>query len=331
MMLTIGHLPSRPSSNPALAAVIARHSRSFSLAARLLPPAVRADAIVLYAWCRHADDLVDEAPRGTATEALAGLRAATADLFADPTAACAAAEPLRAAFAALVIRRGLPAAYVDELLAGMEMDLLHDRYPTVATLLPYCHRVAGVVGLMMCHVLGIKDPRALRHAAHLGIAMQLTNIARDVAEDWARGRLYLPLELLGTAASPLARALDHRAALAAEWRSQLALATHGILDLADRYYASGVRGLPALSPRCALAIRAAQRLYQAIGTVLRRRACDPLTGRAVVPTHDKVVLIGAALCDSLLALPHSWNQARRASVPRCLLPLQQALTLERPR
>ena len=88
------------------------------------------------------------------------------------------------------------------MLDGFAMDAAGTRYETAEELLVYCHRVAGVVGLMMCHALGVADPAARRHADDLGIAMQLTNVARDVAEDWARGRLYVPAEWLPRAPRP---------------------------------------------------------------------------------------------------------------------------------
>src|SRR5690606_24146896 len=99
-------------------------------------------------------------------------------------------------FAAIMRERGIPRRYPAELLAGLAMDAAGHRYEDAADLRLYCFRVAGVVGLMMSHVMGLADERALADAARLGIAMQLTNICRDVREDWARGRLYLPRALL---------------------------------------------------------------------------------------------------------------------------------------
>src|SRR5690606_15809209 len=135
---------------------------------------------------------------------------------------------------------------------------------TLRELSRYCYRVAGVVGLMMCNVMGVKDEAALDNAVHLGMAMQLTNICRDVAEDWERGRLYLPADLLADCGAPdLARELGGafpERAVAPVARVLRVLLTH-----ADRLYRSGDRGLAALPWRSALAVRTARRVYAAIG------------------------------------------------------------------
>jgi phytoene synthase len=150
-------------------AVIAHHSRSFALASRLLPRQARDDAAVIYAWCRRADDAVDapRADRGEVARLTAELEAAYAG---------AAEEPLLAAFGQVARARAIPLAYPSQLLAGMAMDLEGARYASVEDLIGYAWRVAGVVGLMMTHVLGVDDDAALVPAAHLGIAMQLTNV-----------------------------------------------------------------------------------------------------------------------------------------------------------
>ena len=173
--------------------VIRRHSKSFALAARLLPPQARRRAEALYVWCRAADDRIDEAAdQAEAETALHELRAEVAEVYAGRPVTTPVADALRRAVAACDIPREYPL----ELLAGFEMDVCGTRYATADELLLYCHRVAGVVGWMMCHALGVTDDAGLAHAGHLGIGMQLTNIARDVAEDWSRGRLYLPAEWL---------------------------------------------------------------------------------------------------------------------------------------
>lgn len=279
-------------------AILARHSKSFALAARLLPPPVRDEVAVLYAWCRRADDAVDLAPRAEQPRALGRLRRELADVYGVGVPA----GELPAALAAVVRQRGIPPEYPGELLAGLEMDALGTRYPSVEALLGYCFRVAGTVGLMMCHVMGVADPRALRHAAHLGMAMQLTNICRDVVEDWERGRLYLPDALLDSCGAPgLSGALG--GPLPREAAPALARAVTRLLDEAERLYASGDAGTPALSWRSALAVRAARRVYAAIGARLRGRGCDVLAGRAVVPSLDKLVLAAGAGAATLAELP----------------------------
>ena len=168
-------------------ATIQAHSKSFALASKLLPP-LRDEAVVLYAWCRRADDAVDEAPLGTAAKALAQLQDELKSIYEHAPQS----DPVLAAFQWVVHKRKIPQHYPSELLEGMAMDVDGYRYKTRDDLLLYCYRVASVVGLMMCHVMGIRRPEAILNAAHLGAAMQLTNICRDVVEDWGRGRVYLP-------------------------------------------------------------------------------------------------------------------------------------------
>jgi phytoene synthase len=278
--------------------VIRRHSKSFALAARLLPRAARERAEALYAWCRSADDRIDHAAdRAAARAALAGLRAEVDDVYAGRPAGTPAAAALRRAVAACAI----PHAYPLELLAGFEMDVRETRYESADELVLYCHRVAGVVGLMMCHALGVTDEAALPHAAHLGIAMQLTNIARDVAEDWSRGRLYLPAAWL-PARPPGTPASD----------ADLAPAVRRCLELADRYYRSGEAGLRYLAPRCRLAIRTAARVYRAIGDEVAARGYSPARGRAVVGGRRKA---GILVRSALAGLPDLLARAGRARAP----------------
>ena len=240
---------------------IAHHSKSFALASALLGARVRDETAVVYTWCRRADDAVDEA-RDPA--AITTLRRELDDVYAGT-----ARERVLAAFAEVVRARHIPRHYPDELLAGMAMDAAGARYATLDELLFYCWRVAGVVGLMMSHVFGIADDRALVHAAHLGIAMQLTNICRDVAEDAQRGREYVPGALLA--------------------RHGSAGAVRELLAVADRYYRSGDHGIRALPWRAALAVATARRVYAAIGARIARSGYDIHAGRAVVPRSRKLV------------------------------------------
>jgi phytoene synthase len=256
-------------------AILRRHARSFSWAARLLPARTRWDATVLYAWCRRCDDAVDEAPDGAAARAaVARLRAELAAVYAGRPSD----DPVLAGFAELVRRTGLPRRPAEELLDGMAMDVGTVRYATFDELTVYCYRVAGTVGLLMAHLMGVRDQAALRRAADLGIAMQLTNISRDVAEDERRGRVYLPDELL--------RAAGPDAAVAE------------LLRRAEAFYRSGDRGLSALPMACAVAVRAARLIYAEIGAVIARRGFDVRVGRAVVTPARKLVLVLRALLDA---------------------------------
>ena len=299
-------------------AIIAHHSKSFALASRLLPGRAREDAVVLYAFCRRVDDAIDEAPADQQLDALNALRAELDALYGGALQT----EPLLAALQTVIRERAVPRYCFDDLLAGMEMDVENVRYESREQLLLYCYRVAGTVGLMMCHVMGARSAVALEHGKDLGIAMQLTNIARDVLEDWSRARLYLPNDLLTQAG---ARSLSSQ--LGAPFPPSAAPATsHAIavlLGWADGYYASGDRGLRYLSFRCAAAVYAARLVYSSIGKVLRRRGCDPLSGRAVVPKSQKLALalralIAIAFASTLSACAHT---AERSPEPQAVPPV----------
>lgn len=271
-------------------ASIRQHSTSFALAARLLATQARRRAERLYAWCRHADDQIDNAlTKEAAAAVLAELRADLDAIYADRTPSAQEATLL-----ALVIADcGLPRLYLDTLLSGFAMDANETRYQTEDELLIYCHRVAGVVGLMMCHALGVSDDRAGPYAGSLGIAMQLTNIARDVAEDWARGRLYLPLDWLP--ATPVPRQpLDDATAAPAVLR---------LLDLADHHYQVGHEGLRHLNRNGRVAVRIAAAVYRGIGQKVRASGCRPSVGRAVVPNWRKGLSVVAAVAREMVAVP----------------------------
>lgn len=290
---------------------IAAHSRSFALASRVLPPWCRDRAAVVYTWCRRADDAVDLAPAAAQPEALARLRAELDDVYAGR----AQPDIAMAAFQAVVTECRLPRGYPEELLAGMEMDVQGQRYEHMNTLLRYCYRVAGTVGLMMSHVMGVAHDRALRNAAHMGMAMQLTNICRDVLEDWEMGRLYVPAELLaacgaGDLGAHLGGPFPRHA------REPMGRAVARLLAAADGYYRSGDRGLRALPWRCALGVRAARLVYAAIGARIARRGHDVCAGRAVVPGWRKLALVARAGLGAVAELPaRAVDVARRRPGP----------------
>jgi len=267
--------------------ILSRGSKSFALAGLLLGRRARDDAAVLYAWCRRADDWVDEACSGECGHALQRLHGELDDLFEGRVCL-----PLDVALHELVGRRRIPKAYFLSLLDGFAMDAAGTSYSTLSELDLYAYRVAGVVGLMMCHVLCVRDERCLKAAAHLGMAMQLTNIARDVVEDFARDRQYLPVELI----PPVALREALVAGNCEQPRSQpVATAVAALLRRADAYYQSGLSGLADLGWRDALAIGAAGRIYRAIGSTIARRRFDVLLGRAVVSLPRKLFLALAAL------------------------------------
>jgi 15-cis-phytoene synthase len=287
-----------------------RNSKTFSLAALLFPAAIRDDAAIVYAFCRSVDDAVDTAADvGDARLRLDVVRQHLALL----SQGAGTGDPVTDAFGDVLRRRGIPGGIADELVAGMAMDLAQQSYRTLDELLVYCYRAAGTVGWMMARVMGVSRRSDVVHAVHLGIAMQLTNICRDVLEDWNRRRLYLPKDLLQASghsglASRLGEGLPDSALPA------IGMTVQELLRLADRYYASGDAGLPALPFRCELAVRSARLLYRAIGTELRRRRCDVRLGRVVVSPLRKAVLLGWALILSLVELPERlWRRSSRVA------------------
>ena len=270
------------------------HGRTFALASHLLPPDSRDDAAVLYALCRLCDDLADEAPDPVQARVhlealldhLRGLAAGHTlpDLTLDRTLDLAGSGALVRAWVGISRARSIPLYPLEALIAGVLTDTEPVTVQDDAELLRYCYRVAGTVGLLMCGVLDVRSPDALPLAVDLGIAMQLTNICRDVLEDAQRGRVYLP-------ATRLHEAGTHSEAVRTGQADPEAVArvVRPLLRMADERYARGEQGLAYLPWRCRFAIRSAARMYRAIGVRLRRAGANPLTGRTVVPWHGKAV------------------------------------------
>lgn len=275
-----------PTSRALSRAVLRRHGRSFAWAARLLPARVRADATALYAWCRRCDDAVDLAPDPAAARAaLARLRAELDEVYGPGDVA----DPVLAGLQDVVRRTALPRRPSDELLDGMEMDLGEVRYASFDELVVYCRRVAGTVGLLMAHLFGVRDAATLATASDLGVAMQLTNICRDVAEDERRGRVYLPAELLDGVLVP------------SEGGARTARVVAELLRRADAFYRRGDLGLAMLPASYAVAMRAARLIYAEIGAVIERRGYDVSRGRAVVSPGRKLALVLRAFLSTFVA------------------------------
>ena len=267
--------------------VLAFRARSFRWASALLSRAHRKRVAALYAFCRAVDDLADA--EWASGEEQAELEALLHALGAEPDA-----ESLWPSdylwFRALCLECGIEFGVVRELLLGMVSDLDVVRVRSDEELLRYCYRAAGTVGVMMCSVLGVRDPRALRHAVDLGIAMQLTNISRDVLEDAQACRVYLPAERLADYGVAPEELVDGRADT-----QGVSMVVADLLALAERFYESGDAGMRFLPPRARWAVVVASRLYRAIGRRLRRRHdSNPFGGRVVVPWFAKIGLVAGA-------------------------------------
>lgn len=277
--------------------VLARKGRSFHWARRWMAADHAARATRLYGFCRYVDDLADEA--GADQDPRAALA-----LVAEGIASGSSLNPVVADAIALMRECRIPPALVLTFIDGITSDLDPVQMADEAALLRYCYQAAGTVGAMMSRVLGCDDPVALRHAVDLGIAMQLTNICRDVAADAAAGRRYLPASLIGdlspqTLVDP---------ALSFQPRLQACLDT--LLDTADRYYRSGEAGLAHLPVGARCSILVAARVYRAIGTRLRRRGNAYWLGRTVVPPQTKGLVTLRALLSTPLR-PAFWVPARQ--------------------
>jgi phytoene synthase len=259
-------------------------SRSFFAAARLLPARVRPDAVALYAFCRVADDLVDDPPHSV-DDSLALLGRRLDAVYAGRPGDAVEDRAL----AAVVQRHRLPRPLLDALLDGFAWDARGRQYETVDDLHGYGARVAGSVGAMMCWIMGARSPVALARACEMGVAMQLTNIARDVGDDARLGRLYLPRQWLREAG------LDPEAWLAAPaCTPPLQRVVERLLVEAERLYAQATGGVACLPRDCQAAILAARLIYADIGAQLRRDGLDPVSRRAVVPAARKLVLLTQA-------------------------------------
>lgn len=267
-------------------------SRSFYAASFLLPRRVREPATALYAFCRLADDAIDlaESPQ----EALTNLRQRLDGVYGGRPFSI----PADRALADVVCQFAVPRELLDALLEGFAWDAEGRTYADLSGVYAYSARVAGTVGAMMALLMGVRDPNLIARACDLGVAMQLSNIARDVGEDAARGRLYLPRSWMREAG------VDPDAWLAAPvWSPRLGQMVDRLLDAADRLYARADIGIAGLPLGCRPGIGAARRLYAEIGQEVRRRGLDCVNQRAVVSPERKLALLPAILAAAFRSLP----------------------------
>ena len=288
---------------------IAHGSSSFSAAARLFGEETRHSTMMLYAWCRHCDDVIDGQSLGhiTATSPAQGGAPVLAKLEADTRRACAGDPPDEPAFVCLaeVVRRhDLDVALLLEHLQGFRMDVEKTQYETFADTLLYCYRVAGVVGLLMAKIMGARDSATLDRACDLGIAFQLTNIARDIVEDASNGRVYLPAAWLRTKGVPSGKVQDPR------YRQALAELAATLVEMAEPYYSSAVFGIAALPLRSAWSVATARDVYRAIGRQVKARGTHAWDVRVRTSRLQKLWFAarGAAVAVLARALP---SQRRR--------------------
>jgi phytoene synthase len=289
-------------------AAIRSGSKSFASAARLFNARTRASVHLLYAWCRACDDAIDGQVLGhrTAQSGSTSARDTLARLRSETQRALnghASPDPVFQGLQRVAERHAIPHHHFFELLDGFAMDVAGRSYDTLEETLDYCYYVAGVVGVMMSMIMGPHDEETLDRAAELGIAFQLTNIARDVIDDAHVGRIYLPRRWLDAAGVPLSDIA------APEFRPALFQVVHRLLDVADGFYDASVPGVARLPLRAGWAVETARVIYREIGREVIRRGPAAWDQRVTTSRRRKVAAIGQSVL--LLALAHT-----RASVVR---------------
>ncbi len=267
------------------------HSRTFFVASGLMPSEKRTATRALYAFCRITDDIVDNA--SSELERLDKLSQWQNAVMGDGTPVDELAE---LAWADAQVRYSIPHGYAQQLITGVSQDFTQDRYETFADLAEYSYGVASTVGLMAMHITGFSGQEAIPYAIKLGVALQMTNILRDVGEDWARGRIYLPQDELndfGLSDSTIADGI-----VTERWREFMRFQIARV----HRLYDEALPGVAMLDSDGRFAIGAAAGLYRAILDDIATHDYDVFTRRAHISTMGK-----------LSRLPRIWWNSRQAS------------------
>jgi phytoene synthase len=282
--------------------ILARGSKSFVTASRMLPKRLHDRTAALYAFCRVADDAVD---LGTDVQAaIARLHQRLDRVYAGAPEP----DPVDRAFCDVVQTCGIPQAIPRALIEGFEWDAQKRRYATGEELDAYCARVAATVGVMMTLLFGERSKVLLSRACDLGLAMQLTNICRDVGEDARAGRIYLPLAWLAEAG------VDKDELVARPAHSPaLASVVKRVLDRADECYRRADLGMTLYPYDCRLGVRAARLIYAEIGRVIVKNGYDSVSTRAYTSKARKLLLLVRAL-PVLLRRRRSCNEPTDPSV-----------------
>jgi len=286
-------------------------SKSFFAASLLLPARLRAPATALYAFCRLADDAID-----MGTDPHAAMRDLETRLDAIYTGRPGTLDADRA-LAHVVHRFNVPRALLDALLDGFLWDAQGRHYDTLDEVEDYGARVAGTVGAMMALIMDTRSETALARACELGVAMQLTNIARDIGEDARNGRLYIPRNWFAEAGMDADTWLRNPV-----FDEHIAGFTARLLERAHELYRRGAYGVGELPWDCRPAIQAARLVYAEIGYQLQRQGLDSVNHRTVVSKPRKLYLIARA---TAVAVNAPYTSPRELSVLPAIAFLVQAV------
>jgi len=262
----------------------AHYAKSFYISARMLPADRRWAAYALYGFCRYADNLIDN-PRSRSS---AELIEEAQRLQREIEVAWRTGESEHPIVKPLIVvarKYGIPMKYPLELLKGVQMDIEIRRYETFEDLYLFCYRVAGVVGLMMTHILGYKDEEAFEHAEKLGVAMQLTNILRDIKEDKNMGRIYLPREEL------LRFGVSENDIFEENMTDRFRRMMKFQVQRAHAYYEDADIGIAMLEKKSQFAIYSASKIYRSILLKIEARHYNPFLGRVFLPQINKIGIL----------------------------------------
>ena len=243
--------------------IIQKYGKTFYWASFFLEKSVKLRLFSIYAFCRKVDDLVDENN--------------TSDNYIKNNF-----HKIRKEFDGLEKKFHPSKEVVNEFMLGQQSDLSHKQPKSIDELIVYCYRVAGVVGLMVCDALEVRDPKKRYFAIDLGIAMQLTNISRDIHEDSAMGRVYLPQSLVGKLKASDVNIPDK------EIFKKIDLCQKKLLNLANEYYDSAEIAIPFLPGKASLTIKIASKLYQEIGKKIIKKNISYIAGRVFVTKYEKL-------------------------------------------
>ncbi len=259
-------------------------SKSFYVAAALLPGRVRAPVTALYAFCRIADEAIDGP--GATPDAVEGLRRRLDGAYSGQPDD----HPVDRSLSLVVQEYAIPRAVPDAMLEGFVWDLAGREYRTLSDVYAYAARVGATVGVMVSAIMGARSAPALARASDLGVAMQMTNIARDVGEDARRGRIYLPAEWMVEAG------IDPDSWLAdPTFSPELAGVVQRLVEDADALYSRARAGIQLVPSDCRLAITSALLIYADIGREIQRAGYDSVSRRAFTSRTRKAVLVARAL------------------------------------